>query len=566
MSIKDIKLRKGMSRDKVNELIGEYGKLHDEIYLGNSYSHDWVCGCGDIIKSKRWSTVREYGLIKCDKCKYNEIEQRYKYEVEKTGEYEYIRSFRKGDALPNGRIVGDNPYIQIKHNFCKSIYEITANNFINQHQKCSKCCGSYENSFAYYIEQELREPLDKYWDFEKNTVNPYHICKNVTKEKVWIKCNKITYHESFEITLANFIKGSKKSTFGCPYCHGRKTHPKDSFAQHHIDNTDKDFLTKYWSDKNTVDPFSIAPNSSKKVWIKCQEKDYHNDHGGYEIVCSSFTSGKRCSYCGNHKVHPKDSFAQYCLYNIDKDFLTKHWSDKNTVDPWSIKPNSAKKVWIKCQDKDYHDDYTVMAFQFTKGTRCTYCHGGKNVHPLDSFGYHNFDKVQSWHPDNDISPFKVAPNSGKKYKFICPDCGHVWEAHLNNISNGKWCPQCSASKGEKEISKWLRLNNINFISQKEFDGLLGVRGGNLSYDFYLPDCNLLIEYQGKQHERYIRGFHENKNDFKRQQEHDKRKREYAKGNNIELLEIWYWDFDNIDEILNKQIKCKINLNDVKNIA
>lgn len=474
MNIKDIKLRKGMTRDEVNGLIGEYGKLHDEIYLGNSYSHDWVCGCGDIIKSKRWSTVREYGLIKCDKCKYNEIEQRYKYEVEKTGEYEYIRSFRKGDALPNGRIVGDNPYIQIKHNFCKSIYEITANNFINQHQKCSKCCGSYENSFAYYIEQELREPLDKYWDFEKNTVNPYHICKNVTKEKVWIKCNKITYHESFEITLANFIKGSKKSTFGCPYCHGRKTHPKDSFAQHHIDNTDKDFLTKYWSDKNTVDPFSIAPNSSKKVWIKCQEKDYHNDFDGYEIVCSSFTSGKRCSYCYKRKVHP-----------------------------------------------------------------------------LDSFGYKHFDKVMSWHPDNKISPFRVSLNSGRKCKFICYECGHIWSSRIGVISSGGWCPQCVSSKGEKEITKWLRLNNVNFISQKEFDGLLGLGGKNLSYDFYLPDYNLLIEYQGEYHDG--KANNQTDDELERQQEHDKRKKEYAKENGIGLLEIWYWDFDNIDEILKNKL-------------
>lgn len=347
MDIKDIKLRKGMSREEVNELISEHGKLHDEIYLGNSYKHDWICKCGDIIRSKRWTTIKRNNLIKCDKCKYNETEQRYKYEVEKDGEYEYIRSFRKGDILPNGRVVGDNPYIQVKHKYCESVYEIVANNFINQHQRCGKCCGSYENSFAYYIEKVLGEPIEKYWDFDKNTVNPYHICKNVTKEKVWIKCNKITYHESFEITLANFIKGSKKSTLGCPYCHGKKTHPKDSFAQYHIYNTDSEFLNKYWSDKNTIDPWSISPYSGKKVWIKCQDKDYHNDNGGYEIVCSSFTDGKRCSYCHKRKVHP-----------------------------------------------------------------------------FDSFGYKYFDKAQSWHSDNNISPFRVSPNGGRKFKFICSDCGY----------------------------------------------------------------------------------------------------------------------------------------------
>ena len=37
------------------------------------------------------------------------------------------------------------------------------------------------------------------------------------------------------------------------------------------------------------------------------------------------------------------------------------------------------------------------------------------------------------------------------------------------------------------------------------------------------------------------------------EKHDKRKREYAKDHNIKLLEIWYWDYDNIEEILNKEL-------------
>lgn len=39
--------------------------------------------------------------------------------------------------------------------------------------------------------------------------------------------------------------------------------------------------------------------------------------------------------------------------------------------------------------------------------------------------------------------------------------------------------------------------------------------------------------------------------FKIQQEHDRRKREYAEKNNIKLLEIWY--YDNIEQILFKEL-------------
>lgn len=62
-------------------------------------------------------------------------------------------------------------------------------------------------------------------------------------------------------------------------------------------------------------------------------------------------------------------------------------------------------------------------------------------------------------------------------------------------------------------------------------------GGNLSYDFYLDEYNLLIEYQGEFHDGSARI--RDKSYLPTQQEHDRRKREYAKQQGINLLEIWY---------------------------
>ena len=124
--------------------------------------------------------------------------------------------------------------------------------------------------------------------------------------------------------------------------------------------------------------------------------------------------------------------------------------------------------------------------------------------------------------------------------------------------NRNGCNVCASSFGERKIFDFLTEHNIKFIGQKKFDDLIGVGKGLLSYDFYIQDCNLLIEYQGEQHERPVKfnGITENeaKKCFIRQKEHDKRKREYAKEHNIKLLEIWYWDYDNIEEILNENIK------------
>lgn len=62
---------------------------------------------------------------------------------------------------------------------------------------------------------------------------------------------------------------------------------------------------------------------------------------------------------------------------------------------------------------------------------------------------------------------------------------------------------------------------------------------------------MLIEYQGEFHDGTA--WQQTEIDFLRQQEHDKRKKNYANMNNILLLEIWYWDYNNIEQILDKTI-------------
>lgn len=80
----------------------------------------------------------------------------------------------------------------------------------------------------------------------------------------------------------------------------------------------------------------------------------------------------------------------------------------------------------------------------------------------------------------------------------------------------------------------------------------------MSYDFYFPKYNLLIEYQGEQHDHPVK-YSKNMTDaiaekrFDKQKENDEKKKDYAEKNNIELLEIWYWDYNNIKDILRRTL-------------
>ncbi len=127
----------------------------------------------------------------------------------------------------------------------------------------------------------------------------------------------------------------------------------------------------------------------------------------------------------------------------------------------------------------------------------------------------------------------------------------VQKISYTNLLSGQGCSYCRQSKGELEIFKFLSSHDILFECQKKFDGLLGIRGHLLSFDFFIPSMNLLIEYQGEFHDGSA---HIQTNEkFLIQQEHDDRKRIYAQTHGYDLLEIWYYDKPRIPEILSNKL-------------
>lgn len=144
-----------------------------------------------------------------------------------------------------------------------------------------------------------------------------------------------------------------------------------------------------------------------------------------------------------------------------------------------------------------------------------------------------------------------------KIGLRCKRCGCEWEAMPINLLRkdglATGCPYCKESHGEKHIRNWLESNQIDYIPQKKFNDLIGIGGGLLSYDFYIPFYNTLIEYQGEFHDNTARI--QTEDSYKVQVEHDKRKFDYAINNGYNLLPIWY--YDDIEEKLNEMTLCNI---------
>ena len=137
-------------------------------------------------------------------------------------------------------------------------------------------------------------------------------------------------------------------------------------------------------------------------------------------------------------------------------------------------------------------------------------------------------------------------------KYICNkhvEQGTQVMSYSNVKNNG--CPKCRQSKGERAIASWLNENNIPFISQKKFDGLVSSLGNHLLFDFYLPEHNCLIEYQGEFHDGT--SSLQKPQDYQKQKIHDGLKKQYAKDSGIKLIEIWYHEKKNIKKILQENI-------------
>lgn len=137
------------------------------------------------------------------------------------------------------------------------------------------------------------------------------------------------------------------------------------------------------------------------------------------------------------------------------------------------------------------------------------------------------------------------------------ECNTKWQTTPHNfLDGGNRCPICKKSKGELKIKEYLEMNNINYKMEYSFDDLKGDYDF-LRFDFAIFDkennLKLLIEYDGEFHYSPIMG----ESNLLRQQDYDNRKNNYCRKKRIKLVRIPYWEFNNLEGLLDK-LNIKIN--------
>lgn len=188
-------------------------------------------------------------------------------------------------------------------------------------------------------------------------------------------------------------------------------------------------------------------------------------------------------------------------------------------------------IKIKHRCKKCGNEWLATPHNILKGRGCPEC--CFRLHPQKTKKEH-IDILKTLSPHIELVGDYVSAK--KKTLYRCLECGNEWLAFPTNILAGYGCPECTASSGEQRIKQWLFDFGFKYEFQKRFKDCKDKK--QLPFDFYLPDYNCCIEYDGRQHFQAVE-YWGGEEAFQLTQFHDKIKNDYCKENNIYLIRIKY---------------------------
>ena len=379
-----------------------------------------------------------------------------------------------------------------------------------QGRGCPKCSGRIKTHEEFIEEMKIVNPTIKIIGRYERSAKKIECCCLIHNYKWFAKPNNLL---------------NKR---GCPLCGNEKLRDYKLFSQ-------EEFVNKLKNINPYISVLGDYKGNKENIEVKCLKCNYKWTTKG-----NSLLQGKGCPKCGGS------------LKKTNEDFELELKNVKPHIIP--IEKYSGALTNIKFRCLIHNCEWYDTPVHVLRDRGCPEC-AKESYRELRMKPHQVFiDEMKIINPQIEI----LSEYNGVQNKLLC-QCkidNHKWMSYPNSLLKGYGCPICASyfkSKGEEKISNFLKINNIEFLTQYSFDKLVGLKGGLLLYDFYIPKYNILIEYNGEQHYRPIDYFG-GEEKFKVQQEHDRRKREYAENNGFQFIEIGYWDFNNIDEILNRIIQ------------
>jgi very-short-patch-repair endonuclease len=462
--------------------------------------------------------------------------------------------------------------------------------------------SKYDYSLTEYVNSSTKvKILYDNMIFEQDPLNHLRGVKveyRLNKE-LFIKKAKEKWCDDYDYSLVHdFINGDEKVKIihnetskiyeQSPYNHLKGRPEKSSEA---LGRTTKDFIDEC----NIIHNFKYEYNKTifnrrrDKVIITCPI------HGDFEQVAGSHLLGMGCRFCGydDKDYHTKQYEVKYTtaeFIQVAKEkwgnkydySLTEYVNSRTKIKiiydgivyeqfpmghlKYPVEFNMNEEIFLIKAHRKWGDkyDYSLMDYKTTTdkikiiyngviyeqapNNHLNYAPELRNTQTLENFiecskkihgGKYTYDK-------------SIYINRTTKMIITCPKHGDFEQkpgVHLK----GSGCPVCNESRGESSIRKYLNINKIDFKTQKTFKGCQYV--SLLKFDFYLPNHNICIEFDGIQHFEAFE-FFGGEEALLKNMERDAIKNQYCTDNNIKLLRIEYDQIGDIENILKKNLLYK----------
>ena len=254
---------------------------------------------------------------------------------------------------------------------------------------------------------------------------------------------------------------------------------------------------------------------------------------------------KYCNDCSlkmrneNNRLKGQERFLDYLKYSRNEEYtlLSSYKTNRDKVllyhmkcgNTWFVKPNNV-----------------ISSHQ-----KCPHCHTLNNIKHTQE----EIEQMVKTLVGTKYTVLGVYEGINSKIQMRHNECGHIWNVSPKHfIHNNSRCPVCASSKGESRIRGYLTMKKIKFLEEYTFDDCRNCKtNAVLRFDFAILNgskLQCLIEYDGEQH--YI-GWRGKSGSLYEIQRRDGIKNQYCKQNNIKLIRIPYWDFSNLEEILQKEL-------------
>jgi len=224
----------------------------------------------------------------------------------------------------------------------------------------------------------------------------------------------------------------------------------------------------------------------KPLLLRCLEPDCGREWSPQIVQVISV--GKGCLDCGRKNRVKKIS--------LNTEYVDNILASKNIqrLDPYT---RTCDRIHFKCLICDYGSQQEW----YIRPTNIIHMDEGC---PICNDKSLNNEEIDSRLAGRKIKRIGDYVNAKTKIMFKCLEdtCHHIWEAMPGNVCRTTGCPKCSLGKNHHIVHLMLETNNVQFEAEKYLNDICSISDieyENIHIDFYLPNHNSIIEYNGRQH-------------------------------------------------------------------